>query len=375
MAIQDTHFSTTSNQTVKLWSDRIATDLADDRGELGRLISSGVLKRVDELNKTSGDNVRYDLLASLKSGGFRGSTNIDGQSTDMEYFQDSLSIDMLRCAVNYPLEGSIDQQRILHYLPEDAYVRCREWWIDRFVTSAMFQLGGYYPTTITQDTVTYTGDDRLKIVGLNAATAPTAVTATRHIYAGSNTTDQGVAADTTATMTLALIQEAEVAAASARPYVLPLTNGKTKFRCYVTTKGFNQLINDTSAPNQARDIILAQITSGKDSNIIGDRFIWSQTEVIRMNGDHMPFGVNSSTGAAESNCRRAVFVGRDAGCIAFGKGYSAGGEATPGFSVTYGAVQNIGLHQEVSFNCIYGVKKTVYNSEDYGSIVISHYES
>lgn len=362
-----TAFSATADQTVKLWTQRLAYDTATDKALIGELRSQGTLIVQEDTSRKAGDTVKYDFLQRISSKGLIGMQAATGNEKALIYYQDQLVIDQIRQPIQIPNKKTIDQQRVMFKLDEDSYQVLRNWMIERMTVSALNQLAGYNPTTFTYDGETFTGDERLELWGMNTPTAPST---TRIVRANNLATDLLVNADTTATFKLTLIDECEKIAAKNRPYILPLNDGDggIKFRCYVHIDQFYQAIQDTTAPIQYRDIFLNMINAGKTS-LIDRRFVYSQTEIIPT--DKIPYGVTSN--AVNLNTRRAVFVGKQAGCIAFGQGYGGGSEGTvAGFDFEQDYV-DINQWVRIAAIAVYGIKKTVYNSIDHGSIVITTY--
>lgn len=78
-------------------------------------------------------------------------------------------------------------------------------------------------------------------------------------------------------------------------------------------------------------------------------------------------GVHSTSGAAQTSVRRAVLCGAQAGIMGFGKNF--------GLKEYYWREElfDYGNQLGVSGGCIFGLKKTVYNSVDFGTVVISTY--
>lgn len=77
--------------------------------------------------------------------------------------------------------------------------------------------------------------------------------------------------------------------------------------------------------------------------------------------------MNSSTGAAITTVRRAVLLGAQACAVGFGKG---------GGATNYNWNEELIDHKrglEVSTLSIWGMKKTVYDSQDFGAVVVSSY--
>lgn len=78
-------------------------------------------------------------------------------------------------------------------------------------------------------------------------------------------------------------------------------------------------------------------------------------------------GVNSSSGAAITTVRRAVLLGAQAACVGYGMKHAGG---------KYLWNEELFDHKrrlEVSALSIWGMKKTRFNSVDYGTVVMSTY--
>jgi len=369
-----TTFSTNSASTVKLWSQRTLYDFVTDTEMLGQMMKAGTLRRVDDTSKTAGDRVTVSYLQRLTDQGLLGMQSATGLESALTYFTDNVSIDQLRIVVENPAPYTIDAQRVLYNIPEDTYRVESEWMKIRGLLGAFNQIAGNTATTITYDGVAYSGNDRLKITGLNAAVAPSTTSGvTRIIRPNGLTTDQAVAADTTATAKLTDILTCETIAQTSRPYIRPLSEtSEIKYHYYVHTQCYMDLMTDASASLQYRDIQQALITSGRGEGEMQRSFVFSQTRVF--NSDKIPNGVDSGTSAAVANSRRNIFTGRDAGGICFGKGFTDGRENVAGFLVKTD-FQDVGNLQRIALIGIFGIKKVVFNSNDNGSIVSVNYSS
>ena len=114
------------------------------------------------------------------------------------------------------------------------------------------------------------------------------------------------------------------------------------------------------------------ITSGRGDGGIPDSFMFSKTRVFK--SDKLPQGVDSGSAAAVANTRRAVFCGQEAGGIGFGQGYGSGKGSVPGW-VIKSDMYDIGQQQRIAMSGLYGIKKTVFNGNDHGTIVITTYST
>lgn len=370
-----TQFSSSNDLTVKLWSQRQLYDFDSDLELLGQMIKNGVIKRFDDTSKQSGDRIRIPYLKRLTGQGLLGNATATGNEDELTYFTDDLLINQLRYPISIPAPQTIDVQRVLQDLPEDTYRVLSEWHKQRGIVSAMNQLAGNTATTITYDGEDYSGNNRLKITGMNSAVAPSTTSGiTRIIRPNGLTTDQAVGADTTATMKLSFILQCETIAETIRPYI-PVIGGENsmeKYHLYTHTEQWNQLMNDTTSPYQYRDLQNAMITSGRGEGGIPNSFLFSKTRVFKT--DKMPQGVDSGTSAAVANTRRAVFAGSDAGGIGFGQGYGDGKDAVPGWTIK-SDMYDIGQWQRIAMNGLYGIKKVQFNGSDNGTIVITTYST
>jgi hypothetical protein len=81
----------------------------------------------------------------------------------------------------------------------------------------------------------------------------------------------------------------------------------------------------------------------------------------------IPVGVNSVSGADVPNVRRAILCGAQAGVVGFGRENGPTRYTWVEESFDYG--NKLG----VSAGSIFGLKKSVFNSADYGTIVMSSY--
>lgn len=363
-----TQFLTSDPSTVKLWSNRIYKDFITDSGLLAAMIKSGVVSQQDKTQNTAGDRITISFLNRLTNAGLIGDQVATGNETNISYFTDNVFINSLRNPVALPNTMTISQQRVQYNLLEDAYQVSMDWLKIRGVVGALYQLAGYTATSFTYDGTTYSGSQRLTLTGMNDAIAPTA---SRVFRPNSLTTDEAVNADPTATMTFNSVLECEALAETLRPYIRPIseTDG-IKFHMYVHTRQWQQLLQDTTAPVQYRDIQGNMIASGRGDGRIARSMVYSQTEIFKT--DKIPNGVNSSTGASLANVRRAVFCGKDAACLALGMGFADGKETVPGFLIRQDEY-DIGQQRRMAISAIFGIKKIQFNGLDNGVIVVPTY--
>lgn len=354
-----------------LWAKRALQDSIADDTLAGQMKKDGSLKVQQDLAMNAGQKVRVSFRNRFTGPGIVGSKTVTGLEKNLQYYYDDVDIDELDQVGKKPASGTIGEQVTDFDMDNDLYTALMEWHIEMQTLMIFNQLAGNTATSITWDGYTFSTTDELaQIRGFNTAVAPSS----GKIYRpNSLTTDQAVNADTTATFKLTLIQEAEKIAQKNRPYIEPLQGlpNNCKFRCYVHIDQFYDITNDTTAPHQYRDIILAQVASGgKKEALIGKTIEFSQTEIICT--DKIPYGVHSSTSAEQTNVRRAVFVGRNAAALAYGRGYGSGKMAVAGFGF-FKDQTDVGKVDRYRCTSICGITKAIFNSIDHGVVVIPTY--
>lgn len=371
-----TTFSASS--IVQLWSQRTIYDFVSDTGMFGQMISAGIIRRLDDTTRSPGDQVTISWNERITQAGFIGMQSGEGLANPLEYYTDKLYINQLRQIIENPAPFTIDIQRVNYNIPEDSYRQLSEWMKVRSVLGSFNQLAGNTATTLTWDGVSYTGSNIVQLTGLNSPIAPSTTSNVPRVWRqNSDTHDQDVGADTSATAKLTDILQCELYAQAYQPYIRPLSEtSEIKFHYYVHTQCYMDLINDTQSPGQFRDIQQSLITSGRGEGEIQRSFVYSQTRVF--NSDKLPQGVNSSTAAAVANTRRNVFCGRDAAACAFGRGFGGNGRFAD--NDAYGFVvktdyTDTGQMQRIAMSGIFGIKKIVFNSNDEGVIVVVNYSA
>jgi len=329
----NTIFNTDSPSTVKLWSMRVYRDFVTDTGMLAAMMESGIVRKHEDTSENAGDRVRINFSQKQTGTGIIGNQTADGQENALIYFNDDLFINQLRYPIQIPNSATISTQRVNFDLPEDAYRVSMDWLAQRGIVSVLYQLAGFNPATFNFQGQSYSGAIKLTLTGMNDAIAPSS---SRKLYIGNNTSDTTTQSDPTATLKLSIIDQLEALAEIANPYYIrPLSEtGEIKYHMYVHTYQWQQLIQDTSAPIQFRDIFGNAIAAGDGDGGFGRSMVYSQTLIMK--SDKIPCGVSADdgTGVVLPNVRRAVFCGRDAVAFALGRGYEDGKEIVPGLNVS-----------------------------------------
>ena len=355
-----TSFGVNDALAVKLWSKKLAVE-ALKATEIAPLIgedSNSIIHRKTETSKGAGDQVTFGLRMQLSGDGFSESDTAEGNGESLSIYSSSLVINELGHVVSAKSENTIDQQRVPFDLREECKDGLADWWAKRMSVTFFNQVCGM---TATSGTGYPTSS---KYTGLNAAVAPTA--STRIIRSGSQATDEALTSSNT--FTLDLIDKAKEMAKVATPQIRPILMGnRKKYVMYLHPYQVTDLRTNTST-GQWLDIQKSAMMGGDISkNPIYSGALGEYNEVILRESHDVTVGVHSSTAATETDVRRAVLLGAQSAVMAFGQKNSPG---------KYRWNEELFDHKrrlEVSAWSIFGMKKTVFNSTDFGTVVVATY--
>lgn len=360
----DTAYGVNAPEAVKLWSRKIARE-ALKKTYVKRFMSTGTDNIVTIKNETSkgpGDRIRHTIRMQLTGRGTQGDANLEGNEESLSTFTDDLVINQLRHAVRS--EGKMTEQRIPFSIREEAMMGLSDWWADKWDTWFFNQICGYTPAqTVPGDTID---------TGHNAVTAPT-----RQVFPAAITNDQSLTSPTDHKFSLILLDKALERAkvtttGSNPPPIRPVrVDGKDWFVAFLHPYQVTDLRTTTSATSSAPilwyDIQKAALSGGKMDNPIFNGALGEYNGCILHESTRITGGVHSSGGTAVSNTRRAVLCGAQAAVCGFGEGSDKS---------TYDWFEQLfdyGNKLGVKSGNIAGMKKTVYNSADFGAVVMSSY--
>jgi hypothetical protein len=366
--------SSSDNLAKKLWSERLYQDTVHNKDLSGMLVSEGVVVVESNLVKQGGDRVRKNWSTRISNKGIIGDAPVRPNAVSVNYVTDDIIVDKLTLATKAKTKGSMAQQRTAFDLQDSVYEESKNWYIQRANTGMTFQLGGYNAATITYDGITYTGDERLEMTGLQIPTAPT--TYRKQFAVTTDTADTDVASD--ATMNLQAIDRCVTAARtqnSGANNFKPLMGKEYQFLLLLGSTGFQQLIQQAQSNGNltVSQMILNQLAGGKrDAFNVGNSFLYNGTKVVEVSDHYIPFGLNSTTPI--STVKRALFLGAEAGCLAFGKGFDGSGDPVAGFNFVE-EEDKIENEIIIKVESIMGIKKAVVNSYDQSVMTLSYYSA
>lgn len=351
---------------VKLWARDLMHEVPKGI-EVAPLIGSNanaIIHQKTEL-KDTGDKVTFGLRTKFSGAGKTEGQVLEGSEESLTTFSDSVVVNELDHAARVKNGNTIDVQRVPFDMREEARMALTDWFGERESLWVFIQLSGY-----TASSITYRGTSTtLSAVyrGNNTVTAPST---NRKLFGGSGlTTDQGVNADSTATFNLNLIDKAKEKAMLANPKIRPISiNGSDKYVIYLhPTQVYD--MRTTTSDGQWLDIQRAALMGGENSdNPIFTGALGEYNNVVIRQSEDVVTGVHSSTAAEQTNTRRALFLGAQAGCFAMSSKFSKN-NPYKWVEKTFDYDRELG----VSVQSIMGMKKTIFNSEDYGVITISTY--
>lgn len=346
----------------KLWSKKLAVEVSKATA-IAPLIgtsTNSIIQLKDETQKAAGDKVTFGLRTQLIGDGVSESQVLEGNEEALTTYSDAIFINELAHAVRVKNDQTIDAQRVPFSLRDEANSGLTDWYADRLSMMFFMQVGGFTAPTMAFEGRTVTiGPVHY---GFNAPTAPSSG---RILRAGSQASDQALtSADV---FNLQLIDKAVEAAKVANPKIRPVNvNGEKVYVMYLHPYQVTDLRTSTST-GQWLDIQKAAYMGSRANNPIFDGSLGMYNGVVLREAEHVVPGVNGSTGAQITTVRRAVLLGAQAAVTAFGM------KTAP---EKYKRVEELFDYQRelgVSVQTVLGMKKAVFNSQDFGAIVVSTY--
>lgn len=364
--------------TVELWETRTLLEQMKTT-YFGRMILRGTAMRPEDLMRSkAGDKttISYTTILTGQGQGEGGTLVGNEEALNNEAF--TMVWNVFRHAVSSPNTDTIEQRRTYINFYETARKALNQFHNSRLDASFFNQLAGVNTTTITVDTTTYSGTNRAFVQGLNSIAAPST---NRIIRAGGQATDQALtSADT---FTLDLIDAALEKLDLTYPTVSPLIG--EEYDLYISPEQFTDLKRDTTGKIQWYTNALSMTNAGSDILEMAGYNIYKPigkySNVNILVAKRVAFGQDGSTSAVIPTVRRAVLCGKDA--IAFGSAFTGsfedikpqeeGGNGGRVALKYFDELKDYGYIKGLEARMIYGAKKIQFNSEDYGSLVISTY--
>jgi N4-gp56 family major capsid protein len=353
MAVQT--FGVNDTLSNKLWAKKLTAEALKETyfGKFMGTSPNSMIHMKTEVSKAAGDKVTFGLRMQLSGDGRTEGQTLEGNEEALTLYADSILINELMHAVRVKSENSIDAQRVPFNLREEAKDGLKDWFANRLDTVMFNHLAGYSAQTDAR----YTGN--------NTITAPSSG---RKVFA-TGSADETVQASSTSTFNLNLIDKCVETAKTASPLIRPIrVDGENKYVMFLHPYQVYDLRTTTST-GQWLDIQKATLSGGKgDRSPIYTGALGEYNGVVLHESTRVPNGLHSSTSAAQTSTRRAIFCGAQAGALAWGQKYTEGSN--------YKWVEEMFDYERelgVSAQTVWGIKKTVFNSTDFGVITATSY--
>lgn len=348
-------------KTQKKWSASLAVDTQKKSYFTRKFVGEGdnsLIQRKTELDSDAGDKISFDLSVQLRGRPVRGDAKAKGTEENLRFFTDEVMIDQIRHPVS--AGGRMTRKRTVHNLRTIAKDRLSDYWSAYMDELAFIYLSG--ARGVNLDFIE--GTDFAGHAG-NPIQAPDS----GHILFGGSATSK--ATITTADkMSRTLIERAATVAGTMRSSdptnanMLPVTVMGEPHYVLLMHKFQEYDLRTADATGWLEMQKAAAQAEGRNNPIfkgglgmLNNTVLHSHESVIRFSD----YGSGVNLPAA-----RALFMGRQAGVIAYG---TAGG-------LSYSwqeEMDDYGNEITVNAGTIVGMKKTRFNSKDFGVMALDTY--
>jgi N4-gp56 family major capsid protein len=321
------------------------------------------IQTLPHLENDSGDQISYDLVMQLKMRPIQGDATLRGKEEDLKFYTDSLYIDQIRGGVN--TGGKMSRKRTVHDMRKIARVRQSEWWARLFDETLFMYLSG--ARGINEDFIE--GTSFTGYAG-NSFVAPDSM----HLLYGGDATAKADL-DSADKFSLALVDKA-VARASTMgggtggiPEIQPCEiDGEPHFVIVMHPWQLYDLRTNTNT-GQWLDIQKAAAgAEGRSNPMFKGGLGMYNNVVLHEHKSVIRFSDYGASSPATVKAARALFMGRQAGVVAFG---------SPGTGLRFGwheEMEDRGNQVVITTSSIFGVKKTAFTiggtSRDFGIMAL-----
>jgi len=348
-----TEFSTSSPQARKVWSDQTWAD-AIHKTEINRFMGSGdnaIIRRLTDLEKGRGDRIYYDIRLQLDDWGVVGSDRLKGSEDSLAYAQDSIGLNQRRMGVS---NMRLSQQRTVHNLRDHAQEALTDRLAD-YIDYAMFAL--------------LAGRVQDRPAGISAALTAEGLTVQ------SSSADTGHYYDPNAVISLAHVDRLVEMAKECSPIMRPaMVDGQPKYILVLHPAAVRGLRSETGTVGWTE--IASRAATRGPTNPIYTGALGEYNGVILHESPRIPY---DPTGGGAPTCHN-VFLGANAGVVAFGNAYSSLGIDNPmrvdSLASWFEQSDDYGEEYGFAVGLLWGIKKIRFDmgsgtATDYGVIVLA----
>jgi N4-gp56 family major capsid protein len=357
-----TTFARADALTQQLWGKKLAVEAlkATPIAPLIGTDSNSVIHLRTELEKGVGDKITVGLRTQLTGKGVSSSSILEGNEEALSTYADSFVVDEIAHAVRVRNPSkSVDAKRVAFNMRSEAKDGLKDWYAKRMSQWFFNHVCGYTPANTEAAT---TG---LLYTGHNAVVAPASG---YQLWTEAATTADQDLDSTGDTFTLTILDYAKEKAQTADYPIRPImVDGEEMYVAYLHPYQVTDLRTVSAAAGSWFDIQKAAITGGKTTkNPIFTGALGVYNGIVLRSSYDVTSGVNSSTGAAITTVKRAVLLGAQAAMMAMPEGSS---DSFDWVEETFDYDRELG----VAVKALGGLKKSIFNSKDFGCIVMSSY--
>lgn len=338
----------------KKWSGQLFVDILHKSYFDRKFVSTSdnaPIQRLTDLESSAGDTISFDLSVQLRGKPTYGDNRAKGKEEQLKFFTDEVKIDQMRHPVS--AGGRMTRKRTAHDLRKIAKERLSDYWA-KFIDEMHFiYLSG--ARGINEDYIEST-------TWAGHAGNPIQAPDTAHLLYGGGATSKATLTDAD-TMSRNLIEKAVTKARMMRAKdpstsnMMPvMINGESH---YVTVMSpFQEHDLRTEAGSEWLDIQKAAAgAEGRNNPIFKGGLGMLNNVVLHSHESAVRF--NDYGAGADVNASRALFMGRQAGVVAYG--------SKGGLRYTWKEeMEDYDNEPTVIAGTIIGVKKSRFNQKDFG---------
>lgn len=350
-----TEFAVGNALAVQRWRSDFAVE-PEKKQYFTKFMGTGegaVIVVLRDLEKQAGEKITVDLFMKMTGDGVEGDNPIEGTTAEeaLTTFSDALFIDQRRKGTKS--KGKMSEQRVLYNMRTKGRDALSKWFAEDYDAQIMMYLAGARGVDTTMHVpLGWTG---------RASNTLTAPDSTHLMYGGNATAKTDL--DSADIMDLAVIDRLVAKLETVDPAMLPISvDGEDKYVFLMHPWQAYDLRKSVSS-NDWMDI---QKRQGKDSlifkNALGEHngiVLHKHRNVIRF--DDYGAGADQTAG-------RALLLASQAGMIAWGGSV----KGTDRYSWNE-ETDDRGNALVITVGAIYGVKKSRFNSKDYGVLAVDTY--
>lgn len=347
-----TEFTLGHALAVQRWSTSLAVE-AEKRQYFRKFMGSGddsIIKVQQELVKKAGEKITVGLRMKLSGDGIEGDNVIEGTSAEeaLNFFYDALYIDQRRKGTKS--KGQMSEQRVPYNMRKEGRDALATWWGEDYDEQIMVYLAGARGVdTSFHVSTAWTGRAN------NTLTAPDS----GHIFYGGDAT-ASTDMDTADILDLGIVDRCVAFVETTDPAMLPcMVDGESKFILLMHIWQAYNLRQSTSTNDW---IDIHKNTDGKDSMIYKNALGEYNGIVLHKHRNVIRFSTYGTGG--DVTAARALLLGAQGGIIAWG------GNGAPGRYTWNEETDDRGNALAITAGTIYGVKKSMYNSKNFGVVAV-----